>query len=290
MELTVLVDNNTLTDRYLLGEPGLSLHLRDGDRDVLFDCGYSDVLCTNAGRLGLDLGRLSAVALSHGHLDHTWGLAPLLAFFLGRATEGHPLPRPRLVAHPEALAPRSVDGMPIGCHIAETALADYFQPTLTREPVKLTERLFFLGEIPRVFPFEATPPIGLRQTVAGPVPDDLPDDTALAYLGSSGLVVITGCAHSGICNIVEKARSVTGEKRLAAIVGGLHLLDAPPERLAETVHFLRAAGVADLYPGHCTDLAAKMALTQAARVHEVGVGLRLSFPGSEKAPPAAGRG
>jgi len=279
MQLTVLVDNNTLTDRYLLGEPGLSLFLEvDGCR-LLFDCGYSDILRVNAGRLGLDLRRLDVVALSHGHLDHTWGLAALLALYAEQAAEGIAVSRPRLIAHPEALTPKRLAGHGgIGSILAPSALEGAFQVELTRQAMRLTDRLFFLGEIPRAFDFEVTPPLGQRQSAAGFVPDTLVDDTALAYLGETGLVIVTGCSHAGICNIVEHARDVTGERRVAAIFGGLHLLSPPdPVRLAATVDTLRAAGVAELYPCHCTGLTAKIALGRVATVHEVGVGLRVCF-------------
>lgn len=278
MELTVLVDNNTLTDRYLLGEPGLALFLRDQGHCTLFDCGYSGVLVANAGRLDIDLRRLNAVVLSHGHLDHTWGLSHLAAHYVAGAMEGRPAVRPALFAHPEALAPRQADGQPIGPLLAADALAGFFDLRLTRQPVRLTDRLVFLGEIPRRHPGDATAPIGLRQTPDGPVPDTLPDDTALAWLGRDGLVVVTGCSHAGIRNIVDHAREVTGEKRVAAVIGGLHLLDAAPDRLAAVSDFLRDRGVAALYPCHCTDLAAKTALAVAVPVHEVGVGLTLAFP------------
>lgn len=277
MELTVLVDNTTLTDRYLLGEPGLALWLRDGQRHVLFDCGYSDVLLRNAARLEIDLRQAETVVLSHGHLDHTWGLAHLLVHFADETTEGRSRPRPRLLAHPDALARRRVDDLSIGSLVGAPTLEAYFDLDLTARPTPVSDRLVFLGEIPRVHPFEETPPMGLRQTEAGPVPDTLPDDTALAYRGEAGLVILTGCAHAGICNIVDHAKAVTGEQRLDAVVGGLHLLDASPERLAATAEFLRGAGLTALYPCHCTDLAAKMALAQTLPVREIGVGLRLTF-------------
>ncbi len=277
MRLTVLVDNNTLTDRYLLGEPSLSLLLRDGGRRVLFDCGYSDVLCVNAARLGLDLGAVDVVALSHGHLDHTWGLAHLVTLFTSRALEGRPPGRPLLVAHPEAFSPRRLNGLAIGSMVREATLGDHFTPRLTREPLRLTDWLFFLGEIPRQFPFEEAPPVGVRLTAHGTTPDTLPDDTALAYLGEEGLVIVTGCSHAGICNIVAHAREVTGESRVAAIVGGLHLFDASPDRVLAVADWLAEAGVCALYPCHCTGLAAKLALAARLPVHEVGVGLTLTF-------------
>ena len=278
MELTVLVDNNTLIDRYLLGEPGLSVYVEEAGQRVLFDCGYSDVVWRNAERLGIDLATLDVVALSHGHNDHTWGLVPLISCLAEAAACGNIRPKPRLVAHPDALAKRSIGpGEPIGSLLDREALAQCFALTLSGDPVPITERLLFLGEIPRFFPFEHTEPIGEREVAGGLVPDVLPDDTALAYLGESGLVILTGCSHAGICNIIEHARRLTGVRRVTAIIGGLHFLAPDPARLTATVEYLQSVGVADLYPCHCTGLAAKLALFRAAPVHDVGSGLRLSF-------------
>ncbi len=278
MELTVLVDNNSLIDCYLLAEPGLSLHLRDGDKQVLFDCGYSDVLRRNAASLDLDLADLDHVVLSHGHNDHTWGIVPLMACLAERAAiDGRPR-RPRLIAHPKALTPRRLEhGEPIGSLLCPDALAQCFDLLLSREPVPVTDRLLFLGEIPRLFPFENITPIGQRLEPDGAVPDDLPDDTALVYRGDDGLVVITGCSHAGICNIVEHARRTTGQRRVAAVLGGLHLRKPDPARFEATADYFRRIGLAAIYPGHCTSLAAKIALSRTLPVHEVGCGLRLSF-------------
>ena len=211
---------------------------------------------------------------AHGHLDHTWGLPYLLALFAEHATEGRPLPRPRLVAHPEALTPRFFEGQPIGSLLSQDILADHCDLTLTREPLALTDRLVFLGEIPRRPDLVTPGPVGERRTPDGLVPDTLPDDTALVYRGTDGLVILTGCSHAGIANIVERARDVTGEDRLTAIIGGLHLRGPAPEGLDATVDALAGTGVTALYPCHCTSLAAKIALNRAAPVFEVGVGSR----------------
>ena len=80
MKLTVLVDNNTLIDRYFLAEPGLSFLIEDGDTVVLFDTGYSDIFLKNAWKIGLSLTNIDYLVLSHGHLDHTWGLEPLIKY------------------------------------------------------------------------------------------------------------------------------------------------------------------------------------------------------------------
>ena len=82
MRLTVLVDNATLTDRYFLAEPGLSIYIEDGGTRVLFDTGYSGILVENARKMGIDLLRIEEVVLSHGHLDHILGLAGLVSTFI----------------------------------------------------------------------------------------------------------------------------------------------------------------------------------------------------------------
>ena len=80
MKLTVLIDNNTLIDRYFFAEPGLSLLIEDHDTRVLFDTGYSDLFIQNAVKMGKDLSHLDYLAISHSHLDHTWGLDPFIRY------------------------------------------------------------------------------------------------------------------------------------------------------------------------------------------------------------------
>ncbi|WP_285907701.1 MBL fold metallo-hydrolase [Pseudodesulfovibrio pelocollis] len=281
MKLTVLVDNATLTDSYYLAEPGLSLHIEDAGLRLLFDAGYSDVFLTNARRAGIDLLDLDWVALSHGHLDHTWGLDALIRH---RVESAHLLcgkergekerrERPRLLAHPRAFDSRHAGSLPeIGTLLAGDKLSRHFELILSREPVWLSKTLVWLGEIPRANDFEHPVPMGRRLSADGETPDTVPDDTALAHVAEDGLTVITGCAHAGVCNTVEHARRVTGVDRVRAVIGGFHLLGAPAARLAATADHLAALNLEALYPCHCTDLAAKLALAARCPVREVGSG------------------
>ncbi|NTV00660.1 MAG: MBL fold metallo-hydrolase, partial [Methanoregulaceae archaeon] len=105
MSLTVLVDNNTLTDRYFTAEPGLSFLLRTGGKKVLFDTGYSGMFLANAERMGINLRDLDYVVLSHGHLDHTGGLVPLIRLLTEAKIEDMAHKVPELVAHPLCFYP-----------------------------------------------------------------------------------------------------------------------------------------------------------------------------------------
>ena len=100
----------------------------------------------------------------------------------------------------------------------------------------------------------------------------------MAIKTKDGLVIVTGCSHAGICNIIEYAKSVTGESRIACVIGGFHLLNADESLLSETGKYLSALSADTLYPSHCTDLAAKIHLSRYVDLKEAGVGLTLNFP------------
>jgi 7,8-dihydropterin-6-yl-methyl-4-(beta-D-ribofuranosyl)aminobenzene 5'-phosphate synthase len=276
MKLTILVDNHTIIDTYLLGEPGVSFLIEDEDCKILFDTGYSDVFIKNALTLNLDLHALDAVVLSHGHNDHAWGLAHLARYY--EDTHGPDCGRIKLVGHPAAFLPKRFEQLSIGADFPVDGYQRWMDKTECTTPYKLSDKLLFLGEIPRKNDFEGQKPIGMTIDCHGhEIEDYVRDDSALVYTSARGLVVMTGCSHSGICNIIEHACKVTGESRIAAVIGGFHLLNADPQTLERTCsHFaLRQPEV--LYPCHCTDLRAKIALDRVANVQEAGVGLVLDF-------------
>ncbi len=278
MELTFLVDNNSMVGSYFLAEPGLSMLIEDDNQRILFDAGYSDAFLINARRKGLDLLHLDWIVLSHGHFDHTWGLDALIRHYFESISQKMDVSRPALLAHPLAFTSKSHDDIPeIGTLFAEEKLARQFGLTLTSKPAWLSNNLVALGEIERVCDFEKPTSLGERLDSEGPVEDTLPDDMAMAYVTDKGLIVISGCAHTGICNTVEQAKRVTGVDNVHTVLGGFHLLDAKPERLDPTTDYLAALELESLYCCHCTDLAAKIALARKCPVKEVGSGLTLTF-------------
>ena len=278
MKLTVLVDNNTLIDRYFLGEPGVCYFIETGDRKILFDVGYSDAFLTNARKLSIDMLGVDTVVLSHGHADHTWGLMPLVYLYTEGILEDHQVRKPALVTHPLTLSSKKLDGsLEIGSALTKQTLSGYFDLALSREPVDITERLVFLGEIERTNDFEAQRPLGTTGDSGIEEEDFLFDDSALAYKSETGLVIITGCSHAGICNIVEHAKKVCNDDRVVDIIGGFHLLDPPVEQLQGTVAYLKGLHLPVLHACHCTDLKSKIALSAVADLEEVGVGLTLAY-------------
>lgn len=283
MRMHVLVDNNTLIDRYFKGEPGLSVLLEEDEAVFLFDVGYSGLFLENARKMGLAPLDADALILSHGHLDHTWGLSEWIRGATDRWIESKfalQTPKPRLLAHPNALASKSVQDLPeIGAFIGLEKLERFFAVDLSAAPRQLSKNLYYLGEIPRVHDFDHAAHKAVAHLDGVEAPDALLDDTALAYTSDAGLVVVTGCAHAGVCNTIAHARDVTGESRVRAVIGGFHLQNTAPGRLARIGEFLAELELEALYPCHCTDLSAKIALAAHAPVKEVGVGLVLDYEG-----------
>lgn len=283
LKLTVLVDNNTLIDRNFLAEPGVCYFIEIAGTRILFDVGYSDVFLHNAARMGLDLLDVDIVVLSHAHLDHTWGLQHLIRFQTDARFEGRKVKRPALVAHPSVFFPRVVPELgEIGCLLTAEKAAAFFDLRLSREPLDLVPGLTFLGEIDRIHPFEEAPPIGRIRMPSGEQDDDLRDDSALVFQAAEGLVVITGCAHAGICNTLSYAASVCRETRIRDVIGGFHLLAPPHYRLDETAAFFQKRAPQAVHACHCTDLQSKIALSRVAPLQEVGVGLTLTYQAALK--------
>jgi 7,8-dihydropterin-6-yl-methyl-4-(beta-D-ribofuranosyl)aminobenzene 5'-phosphate synthase len=273
MKLTVLVDNNTVVDRYFHGEPGVSYFIECDDGKYLFDTGYSDIFLRNATKLCINLLQLDAVIISHGHNDHTWGLGELVKLYSEAIYEGYECKKPAVIAHPDAFLDKNVDGLDVGSMLSVNQLKKIFSVSLEKEPVWLSAKLVFLGEIERNNSFEARTPIG--KTLRNGIWEDdfVLDDSAMAYMSENGLVIITGCSHAGICNIIEYAKKVCNENRVVDVIGGFHLLDPSQDKLNSTIEYLEKCQPHALHAAHCTDLHSKISLAKVINVEEVGVGL-----------------
>jgi len=276
MEITVLVDNNTLIDRYFTAEPGLSLLIEDKETRVLFDTGYSDLFLKNAEKMGKDLSNLDFLVISHSHLDHTWGLEPFVRYLTELGIENRPFKRPALVGHPDIFTSAGMDTIPeFGTLMSKGKMARHLELQLSKTPVHIGPRLTFLGEIPRENSFEGHISFGKKQ--GSPEPDLVMDDSALVYRSPKGLVIITGCSHAGICNIIAYAQKVCSDNRIADVIGGFHLLNPSKKQLTGTLDFFNNIHPDEVHACHCTDLESKIALSGVANVREVGVGLSLVY-------------
>ncbi|MFA6809190.1 MAG: MBL fold metallo-hydrolase [Eubacteriales bacterium] len=279
MLLTVLVDGNTIlsnnhdfNDRYFLAEPGLSFHIKDGEKTILFDTGHTDVFLQNAQKMNIDLSCLDYVVLSHGHIDHTGGLNSLISY----NEEVHN--KPILVAHPDCFLPKRDPGWGyIGSKLTENNLSEKFDMKLSKDPLWLTDNLVFLGEIERKNNFENQNPLG-KVTKDEIEEDDFQfDDSAIVYKSKDGLVVISGCSHVGICNIIEQAKKVCKDNRILEVIGGLHLINPTEIHLNSTLNYFKEISPKIVHPCHCTALKPKIALAGVCNLEETGVGMQFEY-------------
>lgn len=268
MKLRVLVDNNTYIDKYYLGEPGASYYIEDGGTKFLFDVGYSDIFFKNADSMDIELEDISSIVLSHGHDDHTRGLK----YYFDKK-HNHKV---SLYAHPNAFNIKISKGKNIGAPLTMDDLKDKCELILSKVPLHVSENIMFLGEIPRTNDFEV--PYSLGQEIRdGEMYDDfLIDDSALVYTTDKGIYIITGCSHSGICNIIEYAKKVTNDERVLGIIGGLHLFKVD-NRVYKTIEYFKENNIKELYPCHCTSFAVKAEIHKAIPINEVGTGLEITW-------------
>ena len=108
------------------------------------------------------------------------------------------------------------------------------------------------------------------------IDDAVLDDSALVYKSEKGLFIITGCSHSGICNIMEYAKEVCKENKIYGVIGGFHLFDVN-DRLMKTIQYLKENSVELLYPCHCVSLEAKIQMGKKLNIREVGVGVEINI-------------
>jgi 7,8-dihydropterin-6-yl-methyl-4-(beta-D-ribofuranosyl)aminobenzene 5'-phosphate synthase len=229
---------------------------------LLFDTGVSpDGLSVNAERLGVDVGDLQGVVLSHGHFDHAGGFDGLSAL---RGRAGLPL-----TVHPAVWTRRRLE-LPGGRGLVMPTLSrgalerEGFEVIERRQPSLLAGGMLITGEVDRVTEFEhGMPPAHQAWDGSGWRPDPLViDDQALVInVRGRGLVIITGCGHSGVVNIVRQAARLTGISKLLAVIGGFHLSGPAFEPIIEpTVAALTELAPDLIVPGHCTGWRAQHAL------------------------------
>jgi 7,8-dihydropterin-6-yl-methyl-4-(beta-D-ribofuranosyl)aminobenzene 5'-phosphate synthase len=246
----------------MLAEHGLSLlvvvKVGGKTHHILFDCGYSKVgVPHNVEMLGIELGKLEAIVLSHGHMDHTGALYPI-AESLGRSIP--------LVLHPDAfLSPRYFgleDGRKLTCpqtlsrHEMETRGIEVIE---RRSPSLVAEgAIAVTGEIERVTDFEKGLPNALVERNGKLEHDGILDDQSLVIkLKGKGLLVISGCGHAGIINTMLYAQKITGITTIHAVLGGFHLQGPAFEPIVErTIAEFKAIKPKVAVPMHCTGWAA----------------------------------
>jgi 7,8-dihydropterin-6-yl-methyl-4-(beta-D-ribofuranosyl)aminobenzene 5'-phosphate synthase len=293
LSITILVDNKAdlivkstetveyFTDEPLLAEHGFSALLRLGqdEQTILWDGGVSRVaLIENLRRMNVNLSTIRKVALSHGHFDHFAALSdvlmqmelsedpkeweePVTAKAVENWLQEQRIP---LVAHPAAFRERwwvTDDGTmtgPISSPPRQEWEALGAKIVLSEKPYQLGPGCWTTGFVPRESGEESGRPKQLYYRQGDDfLPDDMEDDQAIViHVKDKGLVILSGCAHSGIVNTVNHAKAMSGIDRVWAVIGGFHLARSTGEDIQYTVDELKKVVPQLIVPCHCTGLSA----------------------------------
>jgi len=236
VKLTVVTDTPAVPG--FRSEFGLSMLLHGGMESFLFDTGAGEALLPNLRQLGGDPEALARVVLSHGHYDHTGGLAGLAPHevWCGRGID-----TPHISRHADGAL--HVISMPE----ASLAVLNMARLRYVEDWLEFLPGIWLTGPIPRVSGEDCGG--DFYRDAACTVPDTVPEEIAL--LTENGTLV-TGCCHAGIINTLEHCRKGMPEIQVKKIVGGLHLCHADEKRLAQTATYLRRSGIPELALMHCT--------------------------------------
>jgi 7,8-dihydropterin-6-yl-methyl-4-(beta-D-ribofuranosyl)aminobenzene 5'-phosphate synthase len=250
LNITILCENSVILPFGLIGEHGFAAYIEYNDRKFLFDTGQGKGLINNSRILNKNLKDIEFLFLSHGHYDHTLGIPDLLS-------TKSPL---TIYAHPDIFAKRvwlregkrKFIGLPFNREYLESLGAQF---SLSRDFLEIEKGVYSSGEIVRKTPFEKID-AGMKiiDKDNNLIDDEILDDYSMAINTSKGLVIILGCAHAGIINIINHFIDKTGNREIYAVLGGTHLGFATDEQINNTIEIIEKYNIKKLGASHCTGL------------------------------------
>ena len=265
IEIITLVEDYAGYETSFLAQHGISLLLdaKSGDvhERVLMDVGQSsEPILHNMDILGIDPTSIDMIFLSHCHYDHTKGLVGML-----QAIRKESVP---IIAHPTIFRPNYVL-KPYLRHVGITGENSKERIeenggclALAREPFELLPGVISTGEVERVRDFEEARMGGYNIEYGKLVEDQVLDDMSLVVnVKGKGLVIVTGCSHAGLINIIKHSMKITRIDRIEGVVGGFHLIEASEERIGKTVEALSEIDLGWIFSGHCTGFAANKVMS-----------------------------
>ncbi|WP_432404330.1 MBL fold metallo-hydrolase [Wukongibacter sp. M2B1] len=255
-----ILSNNYASREELLTEHGLSVLVETDDKNILFDTGESDAFLHNSEKMGYDIHSVDYIVLSHGHYDHTTGLSHI---DFGDSSAS-------LCIHPYALKEKykivnnEIKYIGIPWRLEDIDIKE--ERIIFNSKLKyLTENIIIISEIPRITNFEEIPKHFKVKEKDGLKDDTFLDEQMLVIKTEKGIVILLGCSHPGVINCIKYAIQVTGENKVRAVIGGMHLKDASTSQLNRTIESLKDMEIERVFPLHCTGTKSMMEMKRALK-------------------------
>lgn len=250
MKITILCNNSVKTFSECIAEHGFAAYLETDDGNYLFDTGVGYGIVKNAGLLNKDLHNVKALILSHGHLDHCGGLEKVLRH-RNSTIPIYAHPNVFLVRYADSDGKKIFDGIPFRQEFLESLGADF---KFITDFTQIAKDLYITGEVKRRNSFELPEKdLLVKSANSGEFEvDPILDDYSLAINTSKGIVLLLGCAHSGLENIMSHLSEKLNIRKIYAIIGGTHLVEADDIRIKKTIEALEKFQVQKIGTCHCT--------------------------------------
>lgn len=249
MKFQFLMENKTDKDG-IVAEHGLSIYIEAHGRKILFDTGASPLFIKNAEKLGVDLGEVNELVISHGHYDHTGGvpefcninkIAPIYvhenAFFENFGIDAN--------------GERSMDSIPWNDH--ERAEIEP-RIIMTSGPEWISEDIVVSGTVPKIEGYEPTETFYRILRDGSVIEDPMDHEQILVIREPEGLYVFSGCSHRGVVPAVRYARELFGGEKIAVLAAGMHLYSADEAMRKKVIDQIIAEDVGIVMPVHCTGI------------------------------------
>jgi len=246
LRIVTILENRPSGNNALLAEFGLSFLVQVDKHNILFDCSRDAGASSNANRLNIDLNSIDYTIISHSHFDHAGGYPDFLQKGL----------RSPLITGvkfwEDKYSHQGETFTYLGCGFSQELLEKYkIEHRICKDMLELFPNCYVMSDFARTHAFEQIPQRFKKVTPQGGVPDDFADEVCLVIDTPKGLVVVVGCSHPGILNILDTIKGRLN-KKIYALVGGSHLMAADEGRIAQTVKALEEYGIEIMGLNHCT--------------------------------------